>query len=573
MAEELNNTIADLLLRWEEAWEHGNDVSASALCREHPELLEELQTKIDNLKQMAWMNKDGDEPVEDEPDELISKTFGGRYRIESLIAAGGFGRVYRAFDPELERHVAVKVPTRLAESNGQVDALVEEARRVAKLRHPGIVAVHDVGKDEGRCFIVSDLITGRSLADLISDGRPSTRESVLLVAKVAENLQAAHDQGFIHRDIKPSNILIDESGKPLLTDFGLATTSGSDVLNTTATSGTLAYMSPEQVAGESQLIDARSDIYSLGVVLHELLTGRSPYQARTPGTLREQILFRQPTDFDSSVPKPVSSVCMKCLTKHPADRYASATELATALRNSLTERTTNTSWKWLLLVVVMITLTVVAFIVGKQIGQQKSTEVAEANEATAFVFDGNSRIVTPLERFAPVTLEAWIRPDRFRSQGCHFVIGSDVPGEFGIGIGMCPVQLSAEQIPGGVAVSSQPVPIRTWSHIAAVFGESETRIYLNGEHVHTAPPTEDRGGANFVIGNVGDTNHLDFYMGKIRAVRITRGETYHEDFTPDEHFKAGDDAVLIYDGSKMNGDNVLDLSGNDNHGKWQRFDP
>ena len=144
------------------------------------------------------------------------------------------------------------------------------------------MAVHDVGTHDGTCFIVSDLINGRNLADVISNDRPSVRGAVQLVAEIADNLQAAHNEGFIHRDIKLGNILIDESGRPLLTDFGIATTNDRAEA-TKATIGTLPYMAPEQVADEAQLIDARSDIYSLGVVLFELLTGEGPYSARTLG--------------------------------------------------------------------------------------------------------------------------------------------------------------------------------------------------------------------------------------------------------------------------------------------------
>ena len=209
-------SLPTLLLRWEESYEHGNDVTATNLCKDHPELKDDLQSKIDDLKKMSWMTDGENGQNENESDELLNKTLGGRYRIESLIAQGGFGRVYKAFDPELERHVAVKVPSRTGESNGQVDSLVEEARRVAKLRHPGIVSVHDVGKDDGSYFIVSELINGSSLAEIIATKRPSTRDSVLLVAEIADNLQVAHEAGFVHRDIKPANILIDEKGKPLM---------------------------------------------------------------------------------------------------------------------------------------------------------------------------------------------------------------------------------------------------------------------------------------------------------------------------------------------------------------------
>ena len=181
--EDREDIIANLLLRWEESFEHGDDVAASELSEDHPELVDELQSKIDDLKKMSWMNKDVD--LEDDgPDELLSKTLGDRYRIELLIAAGGFGRVYKAFDPELERHVAVKVPHR-HESNGQVDALVEEARRVAKLRHPGIVAVHDVGREDGTYFIVSELIEGKNLSQVISGNRPDVKDAVLLVAELS----------------------------------------------------------------------------------------------------------------------------------------------------------------------------------------------------------------------------------------------------------------------------------------------------------------------------------------------------------------------------------------------------
>ena len=579
----MNEKLADLLLRWEEAWEHGDDIPASQLCEDHSELLEELQAKISDLKKMAWMTKDGGEQDSDKTDELISKTLAGRYRIESLIASGGFGRVYKSFDPELQRHVAVKVPHRI-ESNGDVNGLIEEARRVAKLRHPCIVAVHDVGMDDGICFIVSDLIDGKSLADLMAEDRPCVKDCVLLVAGISDTLQAAHDEGFIHRDIKPANILIDGTGNALLTDFGIATTDEDLATGKNVTAGTLPYMSPEQVAGETQLVDSRTDIYSLGIVLYELLTGHSPYHARTPGALREQILFRTPQpilNLNSSVTAAIDVVCMKCLSKHPADRFLSASALATALRNSLNVKDENSSWKWLVTGALVVALVTGAFVLGKHYGQPETGVVAETTNK-AFVFDGNNRIVTPLERFAPVTLEAWVRPDRFEYR-CHFVIGSDIPGVYGIGIGICPTMLSAEWIPADQGIkafleSKQGVPIRTWSHIAAVFGTDETRLYFNGKHIHSGPATKNVGGTNFVIGNVGDSNHLDFYLGQIRTVRISEGERYNEDFTPEEQFIADNfespvKALLIYDGTRTDGDQVLDVSGNENHGVWQRFDP
>jgi len=334
-----NDIIADLLARWEESWEHGNDIPAAELCADDPELLESVERKIDRLKRMAWMvrsvsgGSDGNETDCDMPDTMIGTTLAGRYRIEAFVAEGGFGKVYRAFDSELLRPVAVKV-TRGGKASSQSN-LLDEARRAAKLRHPGIVPVIDVGNEADRAFVVSAFIDGQDLAEVIEKDRPSPREAARIVADIAEALYFAHLAGFVHRDIKPENILLDRERRPLLTDFGLRASFEEVVRRKGLRSGTLAYMSPEQVAGETQLIGPRSDIYSLGVVFYELLTGRLPYQARTPGALREQVLFRLPVPPRSlcpNVPVELEAVCLRCLSKLPADRFSTAAELASALR-------------------------------------------------------------------------------------------------------------------------------------------------------------------------------------------------------------------------------------------------
>lgn len=279
--------LTDRLVRWEEAWEQGDDLPAAALCPDRPDLAVPLQRRIDRLKAMAWMALDGNEDPTGGPaaDPLVGTVLAGRYRIDRFIAGGGFGRVYRGYDLELHRAVAVKVarpePDR---ADGQAD-LLAEARRAAKLRHPGLVAVHDVGVHDGRVFVVSDLIDGRSLAEVVAAGRPPP----------AAALDHAHRTGFVHRDIKPQNILIDPAGRPLVTDFGLAADAGQIARGAGAASGTLPYMAPEQVAGEVQLVGPRTDVYALGVVLYELLAGRHPHPARTPAALWEQVLFRPPS--------------------------------------------------------------------------------------------------------------------------------------------------------------------------------------------------------------------------------------------------------------------------------------
>lgn len=402
--------------------------------------------------------------------------------------------------------------------------------------------------------------------------RPGVKDAVLLVAEIAENLEAAHKAGFVHRDIKPANILIDENGKPLITDFGIAST--HDAGEETATKGTLPYMAPEQVANEPQLIDQRADIYSLAVVLFELLTGESPYSARTPGTLREQILFRSPNPIpDGSVSKSVQAVCLRCLSKHPADRFESAEGLAMALRQSLKERPVprvNLS-RWIGIVAVGVMLVAAGFLAGRFVGSPEPEPVVSMTEG-GIVFDGSRRIVTPVKNFAPITLEAWIVPSKTDNAENQFVVGSDVPGHYGIGIGIGKNgHPMAETVRGGVDANRYRFPTDRWSHLAAVFGANETRVYVNGKLVTSCEPTsQPEVESPFVIGNLGLDQGNMCFIGKLKAVRITSGERFDADFLPVENFTIGDDskALLIYDEFSFGDDQIRDLSGNGNHGRW-----
>jgi serine/threonine-protein kinase len=584
----MNDTIGDLLAKWEEAWEHGHDIPAAELCADHPELLELVQQKVERLKRMAWMvrssggdSSNGDDCVGgDGPDSLLGTTLAGRYQIEAFIAEGGFGRVYKATDAELQRPVAVKVARGGAASREA--SLLEEARRAAKLRHNGIVPVIDVGGDGDRSFVVSAFIDGPDLAEVIEKDRPSPAEAARIVADIAEALHHAHREGFVHRDLKPENVLLDKGHRPLITDFGLAATFEEVVRRKGLRSGTLMYMSPEQVAGETQLIGPRSDIYSLGVVLYEMLTGRLPYQARTPGALREQILFRLPVpprSLNPDVPVELEAVCLRCLSKLPADRYSTAAELATALRASPPRRWLRFPLRWVVIALVVVGLFVAGLALGMMLSPVKHDQPkAEAvHEDGVLVFDGQSRIVTPLERFAPVTLEAWVKPKAYPVRDSMFFIGSDVPTKHGLSLGMSEAVLCAEYV-AGMTFTEAAVPLNRWSHVAAVFGETETRLYLDGRKVGVGPASKPVSGAPFVVGNVGRGNPINFFVGKIRSVRITKGERYVADFVPDEAFaKDGDDApvkaVLIYDGSAVEGDRVIDRTGAGNDGRWERTKP
>jgi len=265
----------------------------------------------------------------------------GDYELLGEIARGGMGVVYRAKQVSLDRIVAVKMmrPGLLA-SEAEIRRFYAEAKTAARLQHPNIVAIHEVGEFEGLHYFSMDFVEGPSLDALVRERPLSSMEAARYVQILAEAVQHAHAQGILHRDLKPSNVLVDAAGRPRITDFGLARPLEGDAASTASGTvmGTPAYMPPEQAAGQHDKLSPASDIYSLGAILYELLTGRPPFRGRNQMETVRMALEEKPApprEVNPEVNREMEAICLRCLEKNPARRYASAGDLAGELERVL----------------------------------------------------------------------------------------------------------------------------------------------------------------------------------------------------------------------------------------------
>lgn len=265
----------------------------------------------------------------------------GRFELLHRLGVGGFGEVWRAFDTHLQREVALKIGHFGDSDKSRAPRLLHEAKSAGRLRHPGIVPVHDAGMDGERAYIVSELINGTTLSERLKTGPFPMRDAADLVRKIAEAVAHAHDHGVVHRDIKPANILLDQKGEPRLTDFGIARRASGDqtISHIGQVLGSPAYMSPEQARGDVAAVDHRSDVYSLGIVLYEMLSGRRAFPGDGRDALK-RVLAGPPEPlrkYRKDVPRDLETIVETAMARERSGRYQTAADLANDLRRFLAD--------------------------------------------------------------------------------------------------------------------------------------------------------------------------------------------------------------------------------------------
>jgi predicted Ser/Thr protein kinase len=362
------NSLGDVIAGYLQAVERGEHPDRQALLAAHPKLADELAAyfaDLDRMNHLAAPLQLGDVNATAGLDENLAGLlpilrYFGDYEVEAEIARGGMGVVYCARQKSLNRTVAVKMilSGQLA-SEGDVARFRAEAEAAGHLDHPNILPIYEVGEHEGQQYFSMKLVTGGNLGGRVAELVVRPREAAALVARIARAVHFAHQRGILHRDLKPANVLLDPDGTPYVADFGLAKRTEGDagLTRTGAVVGTPSYMPPEQARAEKQITTA-ADVYSLGAILYELLTGRPPFRAGTVFDTIMQVLEKEPDHprmFNPRADRDLSAIALRCLQKAPEQRYESAAALADDLDRWLNGEPTKArppslvgqAWRWL----------------------------------------------------------------------------------------------------------------------------------------------------------------------------------------------------------------------------------
>jgi eukaryotic-like serine/threonine-protein kinase len=354
------DVLLEALAVWDENYRHGEDLPPVSLGITDPELLDELRGRIDKQKRLYALLRIAALPAvgTTAPCEVLP-TFPG-YECIRKIGEGGMGIVYEARDRKLGRVVAIKtIADGRYASREQLDRFLAEAEAVARLKHPNVITIYSIGEHEGRPYFALEYADGGSLAQRVAEGPMATRPAAELVERLACAVHAAHQAGIVHRDLKPSNILLTAEGTPKVSDFGLAKLVGSDSARTLSGQvlGSPSYMAPEQAEGQAKHVGPLADVYALGAILYQALTGKPPFLGESQLETLKLVTSTEPVPPRQSrpdIPQDVETICLKCLQKEPPKRYDSASALADDLCRFLEGRPIvarplriwERSWRW-----------------------------------------------------------------------------------------------------------------------------------------------------------------------------------------------------------------------------------
>jgi len=332
----------------EQSSEHDPALRDELLSRlQSAEAADEFFDRLSDLVFSSTFSDSDDEPPADEAQESVlteGESILAHYRIVSLIGRGGMGTLYRARDERLNRDVALKfLPSGLSAERKARDRLLIEARAIAGLNHPNVCGIHEIAETpDGQMFLAMPLYDGITLKEKLRQSRLSIEESVSIAIQIARGLAAAHARGIVHRDVKPGNVMVSPDGTVRLLDFGLAIPIEGSLTNSASTRGTVVYMSPEQARGEP--VDARSDLWSLGVVLYEMIAGTRPFHRGNPAPILDQIFHSDPEPLSKKgqeIPRALERIVEGLLQRDPARRFGSAAQLLESLERVLPSESGN----------------------------------------------------------------------------------------------------------------------------------------------------------------------------------------------------------------------------------------